>query len=557
MDTYDSGLGNQLLNVINGLVIALVTNRVLVIKRTAGDNHNYINFDSVVPFMTDKFIINHGVRPNVTRELDLWTQSGIDFMMCRNWNTELALDEAVFLRHGVQDIHLSHVNVNHGKHLRETFMGLDFFFLSHFLWTGEEELQLLVRAATLPQPMPWDGDRRLQDLLSDIRASQPLRLIGLHVRISTILFEFVDTYHYPPGWEGSCGAGGDDAPVVNALAGSDDFCYSASLDSALVCLLERIYGCLPDDCRRTSREPSGLGPWWHDKAAAPNGSGIVVLWATDNDELSAPLLREVTAVPGVRVVRLRPGLAVRSDAHPSTALADAVLLGEADELVASAGSTFAHAIHARALVTPTLLAFGDPCRGPGQACARAAGPEAGLVNRGPMHDVCTLVEWDGWHMGVQCREMREDCLSVLMDPGWTGELGGTIGCLQHAATCLRPATDTAAAAGNPTRTAERAPEGDATAAAAAAADAAAAAAAAEAAAAAAAAEWLAERYGAGVDHGSLFQHVWAKRSRVVVADDYPHLYLPPCPYPHIQNPETLARFRAAQVPAARPPGRRP
>ena len=235
-----------------------------------------------------------------------------------------------------------------------------------------------------------------------------------------------------------------------------------------------------------------------------DGGGVVLLWATDNDELSAPLLREVAGVPGVRVVRLRPGLAVRSDAHPSTALADAALLGEADELIASAGSTFAHAVHARALVAPHLLAFGDPCLGPGRACAAAAGPEAGLVNRGPMHDVCTLVEWDGWHMGVQCRERRGDCVSVLMDPGWTGDVGGTIGCLQGAASCHPPAD----------------PDGGGV--------------------------WgRLRRYEAGVDHDVLFQHVWAKRSRVIIADDYDHLYLPPCPYPHIQNPQTLARFRAA------------
>jgi hypothetical protein len=433
VDTYDSGLGNQLLNVINGLIVALITDRVLVIRRTSRENHNYIKFDSVIPLMTENFIASHGMRPNITRELDLWTQSGVDFMMCRNWDLDLALDEAVFLRHGVQDVHLAHVNVHHGAKLRKAFLGKDIFFLSHFLWTGEHELQSLVRAETLPVPMPWDGDRRLLDLVSDIRAAHPRLVVGMHVRISTLLFEFLDTYHYPPGWEDTCdpaGAGaagaGDDAPMVNALAGSDDFCYSASLDSALVCLLERLYGCAPADCRRRTRRPGGLGPWWHDSGAG-NGS-IVVLWATDNDHLSAPLLREVAALPGVRVVRLRPGLAVRSDAHPATALADAALLGEADELLASAGSTFAHIVHARALVAPTLLAFGDPCLGPGRACARAAGTEAGLVNRGAMHDVCTLVEWDGWHMGVQCRELRPDCLSVLMDPGWTGDLGGTIRC---------------------------------------------------------------------------------------------------------------------------------
>ena len=60
-----------------------------------------------------------------------------------------------------------------------------------------------------------------------------------------------------------------------------------------------------------------------------------------------------------------------------------------DDFVGTVMSTFSFAAHARALATPRYPSFADPCAAAGP-CVRAAGPEAGLLNRGPMHDDCGL-----------------------------------------------------------------------------------------------------------------------------------------------------------------------
>ena len=55
---------------------------------------------------------------------------------------------------------------------------------------------------------------------------------------------------------------------------------------------------------------------------------------------------------------------------------------------APGSSTYSYIVHARALLTPHYLSFRDPCSHP--PCARAAGPEAGLLVRGTMHACCRL-----------------------------------------------------------------------------------------------------------------------------------------------------------------------
>jgi hypothetical protein len=99
----------------------------------------------------------------------------------------------------------------------------------------------------------------------------------------------------------------------------------------------------------------------HPRAAGRRaGGGAVVLWATDMDRYAAPLLREMAALDAVTVVRLVAPHAERFDRHPETALADLVLLSQADRLVATAMSTFSYAAHARGLAAPHHPTFRDP-----------------------------------------------------------------------------------------------------------------------------------------------------------------------------------------------------
>ena len=84
--------------------------------------------------------------------------------------------------------------------------------------------------------------------------------------------------------------------------------------------------------------------------------------------------------------------AERYDRHPQTAMADLVLLSGADQLIATTMSTFSYATHARGLSRPYYMTFRDPRRG--DMCAAAAGPEAGLLALGAMHDGCTVTDAD-------------------------------------------------------------------------------------------------------------------------------------------------------------------
>jgi hypothetical protein len=385
-----AGFGNQLLTLVNGLQLALMTDRILIIRHRFSPNHHGVvasMLDSVVPWMSTLYIEQHDVKLGPERVIDLWTKSGLEFLICKNWTEQLREFPTLRLPHGVQDVHLSHANWAFGDALRATFRSLDFFFLSHFFWSGRQELSLTVRAETLPRPQPWDGARPLSALIRDLRAARPARLIGVHVRIASNHFCIIDTVNYPEEIDPALG----NASLRDAPPSATDFCFSSSLASVSACL------------RRIVDAPRG--------DAAP----AVVLWAADSDSLSADLLHATAALPGVRVVRLRHAADARYDADPRAALLDLLLLTEADALVAAAWSTYSYAAHARGPYTPHYPAFRPP-GAPGAPCAPAAGPEAGLLGVGPGFDECA-------HAGpaqLVCRAWRAECTTALMGDGATG-----------------------------------------------------------------------------------------------------------------------------------------
>jgi hypothetical protein len=404
----------------------------------------------------------------------------------------------------LQDMHLLHAASRY-KH-RETFRGLEFFFLSHFLWTGARELATQIRAVTYPYPAPWDGRQSLHALIAEMRRHKPLALIGVHVRVSSHLFEYYDTFHYPRGWQRLCDSS---APVDPSTAGrADDFCYSSSLDSVLLCFEGMLHRLRPGR-NTTAPDGSTAAPPRHPppQAAAPPTpieASVIVLWATDDDALSRPLLDAITSLPGVRAVRIAFDAPLRADAHAQTALLDLQLLAEADELLATAMSTFSFAAHARGLVTPHYLSFRDPC-GPLGACSRAAGPEAGLLSFGVAHDGCRLA--DG---GMLCARTVDACLAPLLDPGWAD--GETIGCIGGGG------GDWCAGGGGGPGEGRRAGPPP-----------------------------FAARYLGGMDHARQFEHLWAKREMRVQAED-PALALPPCPPKREQGREILRRAATAPPP---------
>ena len=455
------GLGNQLLELVNALQFSLLTGRILILKDSYMDWHQnmkFDSFDSVVEWADTEYFLKHDLNFGRKYVLDYLTPNTIELLMCADWTAELENYETVVIKHAMQDVHIAHANQHaYGKSLQESFLGLDFFFLSHFFWTGRRELDLFVTVQSLPRAMPWDGQRRLGDLIADIREHRPAALLGVHVRMCRLPYHYMDTYHYTPAPPEALHSTGEEVP--------DDFCFVASLEPMLNC---------------TARLAA-------ERRRAPGGErGVVVLWATDMDRHAAPLLQQIAALESVTVVRLLAEQAERYDRHPQTAMADLVLLSEADQLIATTMSTFSYATHARGLSRPYYMTFRDPRRG--DACAAAAGPEAGLLALGAMHDGCTVTDADA-RTTVTCTHKRAGCLSLLIDPAFEGDR--RVGCLQSAARCW---------------------DGNAS---------------------------FAAPFLAPVDHAAQAQHYWAKSGRRLVAD-YPHMRLPACP----PAEEQMAHFDA-------------
>jgi hypothetical protein len=495
------GIGNQLICFVNGLLLALSTKRLLLLRPlglTASSDYNSLQlFDSVIPWMSTNFVTSHDIPlpldvPNVTAVINHWSKHTVEAIMCSDsldaWNTS---PEILHLRYALQDVHLLHANPRY--QFRETFRGLELFFLSHLLWTGARELDEPVQVATLPLPAAWDGETSLRSLISGIRSSSPSAVIGVHARVSANVFELMDTFNFPAGWRQSC----EGQVPLGADQGSawkeDDFCFSSSLDCLLACVPVALADAAGNGTGRPAPSP-----------AHP----LVILWATDDDDYSRPLRDELAALPGARLVRLLfdSGAPHRHDQLPRSGLLDLRLLSEAEALVGTTLSTFSYVAHARGLAAPYYPAFRDPC-GPRGACGRGAGPEAGLLARGPAHVGCALRGEDGVEV-LRCARTEDDCVTSLLDPGWTA--GTTIGCLPS----CRPAATNAAATttGDPGL-------GPA---------------------AGGAAGRFAERYLVDVDTAAQFEHVWSKRGRRLELER-PALGLPACPGLEVRVSETRRR----------------
>jgi hypothetical protein len=150
---------------------------------------------------------------------------------------------------------------------------------------------------------------------------------------------------------------------------------------------------------------------------------IVVLWATDNDELTGQVLQCLQSMAGVLVVRIVHEGKDRTDQLPWTGMLDVSLLEEADVLIGTPVSTFSYTAHARGLIPAYYPSF----RGSrSTACGKPVETEGGLLFHGSMYDECF------WMSPVQaeCTQHRSACLHTI---------SGTIGhekCLQGLGPCL-------------------------------------------------------------------------------------------------------------------------
>jgi hypothetical protein len=131
------GIGNQLLSFVNGLILALATQRILVLRprdlMMNGQYNSFELYDSVTPWMTTEFLISRDIHmkledPNTTLVLDYWSKKSVEAIMCSESLTSWELSpEILHLRNAVQDVHLLHANPHYKLH--DAFHGLEFFFL--------------------------------------------------------------------------------------------------------------------------------------------------------------------------------------------------------------------------------------------------------------------------------------------------------------------------------------------------------------------------------------------------------------------------------------------
>ena len=133
------GVGNQLLQMVAGLMLALATDRLVAIDDRHRDakhrgGHDFA-FESVVKF---PLIYNIKLPENTSRSPWTWTAdtNQLEILLCSNLTQVFHEWDIVDTLFG-QPPHILYRNPYHGEFLRGTFHGKPFFFLSHFVWIGD------------------------------------------------------------------------------------------------------------------------------------------------------------------------------------------------------------------------------------------------------------------------------------------------------------------------------------------------------------------------------------------------------------------------------------
>jgi len=282
------GAGNQLLQLVYGLELALMLDRSLAVSI---DSKFAYPFDGVLRFPTADDLLGWG--------LGQWFDGlDIPLSMCGDLGEALEGYPVVVSRGFT--VAMPILNPHSGAGLGELLRWRPFFFLSHLFWTGRSARRQPVHAVSLPEPLPWDGNQTLGSLILRIRASRPRLVVGLHARTNHHRTPYVyhDTSHHLPDVEGFCG--GRDASAL------------LSMSQCLRTIIAR-------------QPPPALSP-----------DDVLVIWATDNDDMAVGLLEDVLRVARVVAVQHTVG-SDRHDEHcweescEAAGLVDMELLGEADE----------------------------------------------------------------------------------------------------------------------------------------------------------------------------------------------------------------------------------
>ena len=352
-------MGNQMLQAIQGLIVALETQRALVLYTVNTQSEasrlgmiwhpamaQTYPFDSVLPLIPPSTLADLGLAHLRDAFLvDVHSPDGLRLITCLDWNTSLEPHRFVRVT-SISSIHLALLNPHHGGSLRAALGDAPFFWLSRLLWSGEEELHSTVTIVSTP-PGPWDGERVLGEAISEIRgalAGSPL--VGLHLRTSPNTpflhfdhwewlrrdseggaFHVDDSESVIAEAESVAGAkfvaGAEDSDAASGRSDSDsenasgdwhsgsDHGFGGSLASVADADGEReplsLY------CGGDVRTMAAVAPCLARVLEDLGSSRAVVLFATDSDALAAQPAAAVAALPGVRLVRIAHGISSRHD----------------------------------------------------------------------------------------------------------------------------------------------------------------------------------------------------------------------------------------------------
>jgi hypothetical protein len=142
------GLVNNLLAYVNGLLLALCLGRALAVN-----THDPYPLHPVLEFIVEADIPTW--RGGTTRlssaNLFLDQASDLSQVTCGDF-ADVEAAHILYLRNANQDPHLIQSNPTCGAFLYDAFRGLPFFFLSHFVWSGQAELSARHTFVSTPSP---------------------------------------------------------------------------------------------------------------------------------------------------------------------------------------------------------------------------------------------------------------------------------------------------------------------------------------------------------------------------------------------------------------------
>ncbi len=179
------GIGNHLFMAVRGLMVALRLGRALVLSE--GNEVEY-DFTSVLPLMPPSVPSSLGWPGRSTKAIATDHRDGhlgVEFYTCGNW--EQLQDYDFIQLQGMQDVHLMMMHPQEGPWFRRYFGGTPFFFLSHFLWSGEEQWDLPVQTQAWPQSERYSGQlfsiaSLVAELSADAAADPRAAVVGMQIR---------------------------------------------------------------------------------------------------------------------------------------------------------------------------------------------------------------------------------------------------------------------------------------------------------------------------------------------------------------------------------------